>query len=132
MLSHFASAEINNGAGIAAVQAIGQVRLAQIQFQTSAQLCENNAMSFDSLDNTQIAQSNMSNGCQSLLLRQSQSQMALSTAALDLQLADTKMKNDMLVNQLNNIQTLQTAMQVGGAGELGGDIASATNVHAER
>lgn len=131
MISHFASAEIYNGAGIAAIQALGQVRAAQTLFQTSAQTCEDNSMSFDPLDNTQIAQLNMGNGCQSLMLRQSQSSMALQSAQLDLTLAQAKMTNDLFVDQLNSINVMQTALATNGGGEFQDDM-NAVVAHVDR
>ena len=122
--AHYASADLMNGSGIASVQAIGQVRAAQILIQQQVAQCENYAIDDSADDNTQIAQANVTNGCLSLLLRQSQSQITLQTAHVDLSIAQMKRENDLLIQQLNNAYIAQTTFANGTAGEPGGDMAS--------
>jgi type IV secretion system protein TrbJ len=129
--AHYASADLMNGSGIASIQAIGQVRAAQLLIQAQIQQCETDAVSGDGDDNTEIAQANITNGCLSLLLRQSQSQITLQTAHVDLSIAQMKRENDMLVQQLNNAATAQMTYANGTAGEPGGDLAG-TVMHVDR
>lgn len=105
--AQYASAEIGSASARGALQVLGTSRIAMMQMQTPIEACQTAALTTDSGMNTTAAQLNVSTACQSLLLRQSQTQLAVSTARLDLELTRTKMEVDNQTDFANMVTSIQ-------------------------